>query len=230
MKTRISSAVIHQVTIWGIVLLQATAANAGVWTDNHDQAMKDARELSRFVLLDFTGSDWCGWCKKLDADVFSQNAFQAYAQQNLICVTIDFPRQRSLPFATKRQNEQLMKRFGVRGFPTIILLDPNGKKVANTGYRPGSAESYVLHLRSLIAPHMRGFSKPKPRAITSLLPPNAREMRKWVSLKAGMLDARFEKRAAGTVTVRREDGTLVELEIELLSDGDREYLNTLPAP
>jgi protein disulfide-isomerase len=211
-------------------LVRAVGAQAGVWTENYDQAMKDARELSRFVLLDFTGSDWCGWCKKLDAEVFSQNAFQSYAQQNLICVTIDFPRDRALPFATQRQNEQLKNRFGIRGFPTLILLDPDGKQVADTGYRPGGADSYVHHLKGLIAPHSGKFSRPKPRAITSLKITSLYELRKWTSLKAGMLDARLESRTADKVKVRREDGTVLELEIPFLSDEDQQYLSSIQVP
>ena len=65
------------------------------------------------VLMDFTGSDWCGWCIKMDKEIFSTPEFQKYAQANLVLVELDFPHKKQLPPATKQQNDALAKT--VRG-------------------------------------------------------------------------------------------------------------------
>jgi thioredoxin-related protein len=98
-------------------------------------------------MLDFTGSDWCGWCIKLKKEVFSQEAFQEYAESELVLVELDFPRNKLQSDELKAQNQALAQKYGVRGFPTIILLSPEGELIARTGYRPGGAEAYVAHLK-----------------------------------------------------------------------------------
>lgn len=140
--------------------LTTNLVQAGLWTDDYEEALAQAKAENRFVLLDFTGSDWCGWCIKLDKEVFSKNAFKDYAKTNLVCVTLDFPRKHELKRKMKERNEELSKKFSIRGFPSIVLLDPDGKKIAQTGYQAGGSEAYVQHLEGLLAPHR------KPQVVT----------------------------------------------------------------
>jgi protein disulfide-isomerase len=93
----------------------------------------------------------CGWCIKLDKEVFSQKAFKDYAASELILVEVDFPQGKEQSGALKAQNEALAKKYGIRGFPTIVLLSPEGELIGNTGYRPGGAEAYVAHLKKALA-------------------------------------------------------------------------------
>jgi len=102
------------------------------------------------MLLDFTGSDWCGWCIKLKKEVFTKAAFKKYADAELVLVELDFPRNKPQSQEIKEQNEALAKKYGIRGFPTIVLLSPEGELVGKTGYRRGGAEAYVKHLEELI--------------------------------------------------------------------------------
>ncbi len=124
--------------------------NALQWNDNLEAAVKIAKKENRSILVDFTGSDWCIWCKRLSKEVFSQDDFINYAKNNLVLVKIDFPRSIQQSPATVYYNRQLAERFGVKGFPTIVLLDSKGYIVATTGYREGGAAAYVSHLQSLL--------------------------------------------------------------------------------
>jgi len=121
------------------------------WMTDFEAAQAKAQESDKPMLLDFTGSDWCGWCIKLKDEVFSQEAFQDYAAEELVLVELDFPRRKAISDELKAQNEMLAQKYGIRGFPTIILLSPEGELVAKTGYRRGGAESYVTHLKDLLS-------------------------------------------------------------------------------
>lgn len=128
------------------------AHGAGLaWETDFKAAQAKATASGKPMLLDFTGSDWCGWCIRLDKEVFSQPEFAAFASEALVLVELDFPRGKSQPEAIKKQNEALAKQYGVRGFPTIILLSPDGKLLAETGYQKGGAAKYVAHLKELLA-------------------------------------------------------------------------------
>jgi thioredoxin-related protein len=131
--------------------LVATVGLAGEdWLTDYEKALKIAEKEDKTVLLDFSGSDWCGWCIKLDKEVFSKEAFKEYAGENLVTVLVDFPREKKQSDEVKKQNRELQKKFGIRGFPTVILLNSEGEKIAQTGYKRGGAEKYVEHLKKLI--------------------------------------------------------------------------------
>ncbi len=131
---------------------EVTQAKAGEWITDYDRAAAAAAELGRPMLLDFTGSDWCGWCIKLDDEVFSKPEFTAYAKESLVLVKLDFPRKKKLPEAEKKRNAELSDLYGVRGYPTIILVDAEGNELGRTGYRQGGAEAYVGHLQKMLEP------------------------------------------------------------------------------
>ncbi|MDP2172529.1 MAG: thioredoxin family protein [Candidatus Cloacimonadaceae bacterium] len=123
---------------------------SGTWITDWDQALAASKELGRPVLIDFTGSDWCGWCIKLKGEVFSKPAFIEYAKDNLILLMIDFPRKRKLPVEQQTANQKLAEKFEVEGFPTIVLVNENGKEIKRTGYQPGGPEKYIDHIKSLL--------------------------------------------------------------------------------
>jgi protein disulfide-isomerase len=121
------------------------------WRTDLAQAAADARQNQRLLLLDFSGSDWCGWCKKLDAEVFSQSAFQEYAASNLVAVLVDFPRRTQLDEKLQAQNERLLQHFRVEGFPTILLFNPEGELVGQLGYQPGGPDVFIQAIRQAAA-------------------------------------------------------------------------------
>ena len=112
------------------------AAKPG-WTENFAEAQKKAASEKKHVLLDFTGSDWCGWCIKIDREVFAKPDFQEFGAKSLVLVEVDFPKSKTLPPEVKAQNEALERKFGVSGYPTLVLLNPQGKEVKRwEGFKP----------------------------------------------------------------------------------------------
>jgi protein disulfide-isomerase len=119
------------------------------WGTSYEQGQQEAKASKKLVLLDFTGSDWCGWCIMLDREVFSQPQFKEYASKNLVLVEVDFPKRKHVPAAMKEQNERLLMRYQVQGFPTIIVLNSEGKMVAELGYMQGGPDAFIAVLEKL---------------------------------------------------------------------------------
>lgn len=126
-----------------------TAFSAAGWDDDYDKALAKAKAENKMVLLDFTGSDWCGWCIKLDKEVFSQKEFKDYAKENLVLVEVDFPRGKRQSKKLKEQNEKLKTEHAVRGYPTIIVLNSEGQKVGKLGYMAGGPATFIEKLNGL---------------------------------------------------------------------------------
>jgi len=120
------------------------------WQVNLEEAIEIAAKSNKTIFIDFTGSDWCGWCFKLDDEVFEQTEFIKYAKENLVMVKLDFPKSIPQSEETKAYNRSILEKFKVQGFPTIILLDKEGKEINRTGYQRGGALNYVEHLKKLI--------------------------------------------------------------------------------
>jgi len=139
------------VLAWGCQRGLAADKSEGLWLTDFEAAKTRAAELQRPILADFSGSDWCGWCIKLDKEVFQQKEFKSFAENKLVLFLADFPRSVSQPQGLKQQNEMLMEKYGVEGFPTILLLDAKGRVLAQTGYQHGGAAAYVKHLEELLA-------------------------------------------------------------------------------
>ena len=120
------------------------------WFTNLEDAQKIAQEKNIPIFIHFTGSDWCGWCWKLEEEVYSKPVFQDYVSENMVMVKIDFPKKITLPEDVVTYNRKLATKFGVQGFPTVQLLTPNGASIAQTGYRDGGPEKYIEHLKELL--------------------------------------------------------------------------------
>jgi thiol-disulfide isomerase/thioredoxin len=126
-----------------------TVETDSAWITDFALAKERATAENKTILMDFTGSDWCGWCIRLHDEVFDFPEFQEYAEKNLILLELDFPRGKRLPPALMAQNEELQERFAVQGFPTILLLDGEGRPFGRTGYQAGGPVTYVQHLTEL---------------------------------------------------------------------------------
>jgi len=134
-----------------VALCGAVAAMAGGdgWLTDYDEALAAAAKDGRPVLVDFTGSDWCGWCVKLDKDTFSKPEWQSFAKDNLVLLKVDFPKRTNLPAAQEKANDALQAKFGVDGFPTLVLLDSKGKEIArHGGYLPGGPGALISWIKS----------------------------------------------------------------------------------
>lgn len=128
------------------------------WMVNVEEAYKLSEKTNKPILANFTGSDWCGWCKKLKAEVFNKPEFKEWAAENVILLELDYPRRTSLPEAQQKQNAELQQAFRVTGFPTIWMFDldrPDGQRFSiqaygKTGYAAGGPVKYTKSLDKML--------------------------------------------------------------------------------
>ncbi len=132
------------------LLFSASAlADSSHWLTDFPAALKEAKAQKKLILVNFTGSDWCPWCQKLEKEVFSTPDFQQYAKERLVLLEIDFPQRKPQSEALKRQNKELADRYHIEGFPTIVLLDAEGQEVASLGYMPGGPKPFLDKVEQL---------------------------------------------------------------------------------
>jgi protein disulfide-isomerase len=160
-------------------LLMAASAFAGeaTWLTSLPEAADQARKGNELLLLDFTGSDWCGWCMKLEAETFSNPQFIDYARNNLVLVKLDFPRQKSQSDELKEANSALQKKYGVNGFPTVLLIKPDGTVLwEQRGYAAGGPIAMIQKInQSRTAAGLAAPDHPTAIAPTApMQPPAAR--------------------------------------------------------
>lgn len=173
---------------------QPTAA----WTSDLPAAQARAKAEGKAVLLNFTGSDWCGWCIKLRRDVFQKPEFESYARTNLVLVEVDFPKRKELPSEMQKANRKLAQQFQVQGYPTLILVDASGAKLGTVNYGNGGTRTFIAEVEKVLRPpkpvepavvkqpvkkaappkRYRSASVPKPETVPSgAKPVSARERR-----------------------------------------------------
>jgi len=121
------------------------------WLTDYKQALAEAKKKNRPLMLSFTGSDWCGWCKRLDAEVFLKRDMAEWAASAVVTVQLDFPRHMELPNNLKEQNKKLRSRFHVQGFPTVVFLDPNEKELGTSGYMRGGPTPWIGKAKYIIS-------------------------------------------------------------------------------
>ena len=132
-------------------MLSPAFAGGEGWTSDFAAAKEQAAKENKSLLVDFTGSDWCGWCIKLNEEVFQHDPFKEGVKDKFVLVELDFPKDKSkVSEDTQKQNETLREAYAVQGFPTILLMDEKGRPFARTGYQAGGPESYVKHLDELL--------------------------------------------------------------------------------
>lgn len=130
--------------------LQCMAAESVEWLTDLPAAQAKAKAENKMVLMDFTGSDWCGWCMKFKKEVYSTPEFAEYAAKNLVLVELDFPHEKPQSEGLKKANAALKTKYNVRGFPTTVVLDGDGKKLKEfVGYQEGGPTAFIAQLEKL---------------------------------------------------------------------------------
>lgn len=137
--------------IAAFILVSGPFANAeSDWLTDYKKAQQEAKAGNKFMLLDFTGSDWCGWCKKFDREVLLQPEFKDYARDNLVVVELDFPRAKQQTPELRKQNLELAQQYEIVGFPTIVVLSADGQKLWRyDGYFPDGPAAFIAQLQKL---------------------------------------------------------------------------------
>lgn len=129
----------------------ASVAQAGDFLTDFETAKKKATEDKKPLLVKFTGSDWCPPCMKLDKEVFSQAEFKTAVEKDFVVVVLDFPRKTKLSEEQTKANKAVAKQYGLTSYPTVMLMDSDGKVFKSmSGYGGGGVETYLKTLKSAL--------------------------------------------------------------------------------
>ena len=121
--------------------------------NNYDKALSQAKAEGKFVLVEFHGSDWCPPCIKLNKEVLTKDAFKKLAESTLVLVDADFPRKTEIPAEVKAHNEALAKAFGVQYFPTVLIIDGDGKVLDKVvGFPEGGLDGFLKFITDQTSP------------------------------------------------------------------------------
>lgn len=127
----------------GMGMSGAAVAWGAEWQTDFEAARGEAKKEGKAILMDFTGSDWCGWCIKMKKDTLDQKEFKEYAAKELVLVQVDFPNKKKLSAGQKKANDGLKAKYGVQGFPTYVLVDAEGKELGRqVGYLQGGPSAF----------------------------------------------------------------------------------------
>jgi len=132
--------------------------NKIVWHDNLEKALAISKKEKKPIMMFFTGSDWCGWCIRLQKEVFFKEEFKKWAKENVVLLELDFPRRKALAPEIKEQNMKLQSQFGIRGYPTVWFVSPDEDAQGNlqwvkrgrTGYVAGGPGTWILNANTLL--------------------------------------------------------------------------------
>jgi thioredoxin-related protein len=141
-----SKRAIAPLALLALTLMVSRVNAAEGWITSWEVAKEKAAKEKKDILVDFTGSDWCSWCIRLDNEVFSKEAFKKEAPKHFVLLSLDFPKRSKLPPKLKKQNDELRSLFKIQGFPSILLTDAKGRAYGRTGYQPGGPSAYLKHL------------------------------------------------------------------------------------
>lgn len=183
-----SSAVVVAVLL--VVAGRSSSASEG-WLVDLDAAKAQASKEGKNLLMDFTGSDWCFWCKKLDGEVFQEAEFREKSVDQFVLVMLDYPQDKSgQSEEVQAQNARLKELYAISGYPTVILADADGRPFAKTGYKEGGASAYLKHLDTLEATKLR-FDKALVRAESEAGVVRARRLDEALAMIPGAYLAAF---------------------------------------
>jgi len=128
----------------------AVEAQELVWQTDINAAIKVSEKTKKPLLLFFTGSDWCGWCIRLQNEVLKTPEFAKWAKDNVVLVELDFPRRAPQTPEIKKQNNELQQAFGIQGYPTIHFAKATNKSgktnfegIGSTGYVAGGPSAWL---------------------------------------------------------------------------------------
>lgn len=141
---------IAPIALSSFALVSPSVAGEG-WVEDYDKAVLLAKEQGKHLLVDFTGSDWCGWCIRLHDEVFSKPEFDGPARKDYVLVSLDFPRDEEIlaKVPNPERNRELATQYGVQGYPTVLLMTVEGEVFGRTGYQAGGPVAYIKHLGEL---------------------------------------------------------------------------------
>ena len=137
------------IATWFATIAMAFATEG--WTADWQAAKARSKTEGKPILLYMTGSDWCGWCKKLEKEVISQQAFMDFAKRHFVLMEADYPRKKEQAPELKKQNAELEKTYLAGGYPTMWVLDSEGNRLSkDLGEVKGGVEGYITKLKEFV--------------------------------------------------------------------------------
>ena len=133
-----------------VMLFTAFSVSAATWSTNFEEAKAESVKSKKPMLVLFTGSDWCGYCIKLEKEVFSKSEFEKWAKDNVILVKLDFPRRTKQSDELKKQNRTLAGKFAIRGYPTVLFMGGDEKVVGKSGYMRGGPAAWIANASKIV--------------------------------------------------------------------------------
>lgn len=131
-----------------LTIALASVAHAGDFMTDFETARKKAAAEKKPMLVKFTGSDWCPPCMKLNKEVFSKKDFKSAVEKDFVVVILDFPRKTQLSEEQSKANKAVAKKYGLKSYPTVMLMDHKGKVFKSmSGYGGGGVEQYLKVLK-----------------------------------------------------------------------------------
>ncbi len=129
----------------GVFAIGGSSFASDTWYTNYDEAVKVSKKSGKPILVNFTGSDWCGWCIRLQNEVFDKPDFKKWASKKVVLLELDFPQHKVLKPDLKKQNTILGQKYAsvVPGFPTILFMDPDGTVFGKYGYDDGGPSKWT---------------------------------------------------------------------------------------
>ena len=132
-----------------ILAINSPAFAANPWHTGLPIALDKARAENKAVFVNFTGSDWCGYCIQLKREILVTPAFESFASNNLVLVEVDFPKRKAITAAQRQANNALQHRFNIQGYPTLVILDASGRERGRMGYEPGGPKPFLTRLQTI---------------------------------------------------------------------------------
>jgi len=121
------------------------------WSTDLDPALRQARAEEKKALVNFTGLGWCPFCIRLEREALRTKEFVAFASKRFVPVVVDFRKRPPLPRNEALKNRKLMKKYGITGFPTLLVLDSSGKAIGRqAGYSGGGAAAVIRKLSRIV--------------------------------------------------------------------------------
>jgi thioredoxin-related protein len=136
----------------------AIQAQEITWETDLTKAIEVSKKSKKPLLMFFTGSDWCGWCIRLQKEVLMTPEFSVWAKENVVLVELDFPRRTPQSPELKKQNMELQQLFAVQGYPTVWIANvtqndgkTNFEQLGKTGYVAGGPAAWIAGANQILA-------------------------------------------------------------------------------
>jgi protein disulfide-isomerase len=146
-EKRFSTAVKLTLFVFCFVFLCSLYSDDTIWLTDFKEAKLISQKRHLPILLNFTGSDWCPYCKKLENEVFSQPKFAAYVKENFVLLKIDFPQSHPIDSDILDKRKKLAEKYKIKEFPAVVFLSKDGDFILKSGYREGGVDSYIAFLK-----------------------------------------------------------------------------------